>query len=122
MILLQFYYYLSEYNVAALFILFHSFILAYAVVKASAEFHSDMLSAILHSPMAFFDTTPIGRILNRFSRDIETIDNLLPSVITMAMGSALVVLSSFIVISYSTPIFLSVILPLAIIYYLIQVR
>lgn len=43
--------------------------------------HSLMLSNALRWPMMLFDTTPLGRILNRFSKDVETIDNILPQVI-----------------------------------------
>ncbi len=52
--------------------------LAKSMVKASKHLHHSMLMNILRSPMSFFDTTPIGRILNRFSRDVETVDNVLP--------------------------------------------
>jgi len=31
------------------------------------------------SPMAFFDTTPLGRIINRFSKDIDEVDLMIPS-------------------------------------------
>ncbi|CAG5136574.1 unnamed protein product, partial [Candidula unifasciata] len=67
-----------------------------------------MLYNILRSPMSFFDTTPGGRIVNRFSRDIET------------FGGIIRVLSTIITICYGVPIFLSVMVPVAIVYVLIQ--
>lgn len=41
-----------------------------ATLKAATKLHGKMLSNILRSPMAFFDTTPLGRVLNRFSKDM----------------------------------------------------
>ncbi|KAK3107159.1 hypothetical protein FSP39_008334 [Pinctada imbricata] len=89
-------------------------------VRASASLHYDMLANMMKSPMSFFDTTPIGRIVNRFSRDVETLDSILPTAIRMWMNTSFAALSTVIVISYSTPIFLSVIVPIAIFYYLVQ--
>lgn len=37
-----------------------------------------MLNGIIKSPMRFFDTTPIGRILARFSKDVDVLDRTLP--------------------------------------------
>lgn len=70
--------------------------------------------------MMFFDTTPVGRILNRFSRDIETIDNVLPNLIRSFLTFLFNVVSTIGIISYSTPIFLVVVVPLIILYFLIQ--
>jgi ABC-type multidrug transport system fused ATPase/permease subunit len=42
---------------------------------ASRNLHSRMVRSILYSPVRFFEITPIGRILNRFSKDIASIDN-----------------------------------------------
>ena len=56
--------------VSALFVLLYALVTAVSMVRASRLLHEDMLFNILKSPMSFFDTTPIGRILNRFSRDI----------------------------------------------------
>ncbi|KAJ6572650.1 P-loop containing nucleoside triphosphate hydrolase protein [Mycena sp. CBHHK59/15] len=42
---------------------------------ASQELHRVAIQRIMHAPMSFFETTPIGRITNRFSKDIDTMDN-----------------------------------------------
>ncbi|XP_029904550.1 multidrug resistance-associated protein 9-like [Myripristis murdjan] len=48
------------------------------VIHAASSLHNTLLSKILASPMSFFDTTPIGRILNRFSKDQDETDTVLP--------------------------------------------
>lgn len=53
------------------FYLFGLFMLAQGSVFGSRGLHNSMLTAILRAPMAFFDTTPLGRILNRFSKVIH---------------------------------------------------
>ena len=52
----------------AVLVLGGSFILAIGAIFGSRTLHDNLLSAILRSPMSFFDTTPLGRILNRFSK------------------------------------------------------
>ena len=106
---------------SALCVVMYALIFALMSVHSSRILHSEMLANILRAPMMFFDTTPIGRILNRFSRDMETVDGLLPYTIRSALVTFFNVLATIAVISYSTSIFLSVIVPLLIIYYLIQV-
>lgn len=71
--------------------------------------------------MFFFDTTPIGRIVNRFSADIETIDNELPWTVQMFWDTAFMVVATFVVISYGTPLFMTVIIPFAFFYFVAQV-
>ncbi len=41
---------------------------------AGRNFHDQMLNSILRAPVRFFDSTPVGRILQRFSRDLESVD------------------------------------------------
>uniref|UniRef100_V9K892 ATP-binding cassette sub-family C member 5 n=1 Tax=Callorhinchus milii TaxID=7868 RepID=V9K892_CALMI len=47
-------------------------------LKASSTLHDKVFHTILRSPMSFFDTTPVGRIINRFSRDMNEVDVWLP--------------------------------------------
>lgn len=59
--------------------LFAQFALVFAGLRASHVSHSQMFQSILHAPTSFFNVTPIGRIMNRFSNDQRSIDNDLPS-------------------------------------------
>lgn len=54
-------------------------------MNASKNLHNKMFSSLLHAPMRFFDINPSGRILNRFSRDIGMIDEILPRIILEAL-------------------------------------
>ena len=50
------------------------FLVLYASYKASVKLHLDILSSVLSAPLRFFETTPAGRILNRFTKDVEQLD------------------------------------------------
>ncbi len=51
-----------------------AFILARFSIHASSELHKNALNSVLNAPQSFFDTTPTGRILSRFSKDLYSID------------------------------------------------
>ena len=48
-------------------------------LNGSKLLHKNMLMRVMMSPMSFFDTTPIGRIVNRFAKDVDICDSMLPS-------------------------------------------
>ncbi|KAG8192593.1 hypothetical protein JTE90_015226 [Oedothorax gibbosus] len=96
------------------------FAVAYGTLTASNALHNGMLINVLRSPMSFFDTTPIGRIVNRFAKDIDTIDVTIPMTLRSWLSCVLQVISTLIVISTQTPLFLLVVLPVAVIYFFIQ--
>lgn len=50
-------------------------------VFASKVMHQVLMDGIIHAPLTFFDTTPVGRLLSRFSKDIDIIDNTLPAML-----------------------------------------
>ncbi|XP_074520696.1 ATP-binding cassette sub-family C member 4-like [Halichoeres trimaculatus] len=55
-----------------------SLVIFHVLVKAAQSLHNSMFNAIIRTPVRFFDVNPIGRILNRFSKDISQMDSMLP--------------------------------------------
>ncbi|XP_077177740.1 ATP-binding cassette sub-family C member 8 isoform X5 [Paroedura picta] len=89
-------------------------------LKVAKKLHSYLLNKIILTPMRFFETTPLGSILNRFSADCNTIDQHIPATLECLSRSTLLCLSALAVISYVTPVFLIALVPLAVICYFIQ--
>ncbi|XP_053205975.1 ATP-binding cassette sub-family C member 3-like isoform X2 [Panonychus citri] len=58
----------------SLIILINAQIIALGFLSGAAWIHSEMLNKIIRAPMSFYDTTPMGRILNRFTKDIDNAD------------------------------------------------
>ncbi|KAI4565330.1 hypothetical protein MJT46_009673 [Ovis ammon polii x Ovis aries] len=63
-----------------LFGITRSLLLFYVLANASQTLHNKMLESILRAPVLFFNRNSIGRILNRFSKDIGHMDDLLPQI------------------------------------------
>ncbi|XP_060758138.1 multidrug resistance-associated protein 1 isoform X2 [Neoarius graeffei] len=89
-------------------------------ILASRYLHETMLYNVLRSPMAFFERTPSGNLVNRFSKETDTIDSVIPSIIKMFMGSMFNVLGSCIVILVATPLVVIIIPPLGLFYFFVQ--
>jgi len=87
---------------------------------ASRRLHDKLLTNIMHSPMSFFDTTPLGRIVNRFSKDIDVIDETLPRATSDFLWCFFEVIGMIVAISYATPLYLAVLPPLGVLYFYIQ--
>ena len=99
-----------------------SLILAYSSVKAARNLHHGLLINVMHLPMQFFESTPLGRVMNRFSKDVDSVDDKIPRSLVMFLRTFLATLGTIFVISYSTPLFLTCVLPLGALYIFIQVR
>ncbi|GFH22354.1 ABC transporter, multidrug resistance associated protein, partial [Haematococcus lacustris] len=92
----------------------------YCCVNAAVSLHNQLLTHILRLPKTFFDTNPAGRILNRFSRDTDIMDNTLSVDLIQFAGCIATLTSSLIVIAIATKWFAIALVPLAIIYLLLQ--
>ncbi|XP_023396694.1 multidrug resistance-associated protein 1 isoform X2 [Loxodonta africana] len=89
-------------------------------ILASRRLHLDLLHNVLRSPMSFFERTPSGNLVNRFSKELDTVDSMIPQVIKMFMGSLFSVVGACIIILLATPIAAVIIPPLGLIYFFVQ--
>ncbi|XP_056647583.1 probable multidrug resistance-associated protein lethal(2)03659 [Diorhabda sublineata] len=90
-------------------------------IKASIRLHSTMFTKVIHSPMSFHNSNPSGRILNRFSKDIGSLDETLPTCMLDTLGIGLIVLAIIIVIGAINPyILFPTLILLAMMYYIKQ--
>ncbi|GAB1291415.1 ATP-binding cassette sub-family C member 9 [Apodemus speciosus] len=89
-------------------------------LTAAKNLHHNLLNKIILGPIRFFDTTPLGLILNRFSADTNIIDQHIPPTLESLTRSTLLCLSAIGMISYATPVFLVALAPLGVAFYFIQ--
>jgi len=87
---------------------------------ASGRIHARMLSAVLRAPLRLFDSTPSGRILNRFARDTQAIDDELAWNFESTVRSFAAMLGTLVLIAFVVPVVLLVSAPALIVYYRIQ--
>lgn len=103
-----------------LLVMLSAFTMVVGAIQAARLLHEALLHNKIRSPQSFFDTTPSGRILNRFSKDIYVIDEVLAPTILMLLNSFFTSISTIMVIVASTPLFMVVVLPLAVLYGFVQ--
>uniref|UniRef100_A0AAY4EVS2 ATP-binding cassette, sub-family C (CFTR/MRP), member 9 n=1 Tax=Denticeps clupeoides TaxID=299321 RepID=A0AAY4EVS2_9TELE len=89
-------------------------------LHAATSLHHNLLNKIIHAPLRFFDVTPLGQILNRFSADTNIIDQHIPPTLESLTRSTLLCLSAIGVIAFVTPAFLIAMVPITIGFYFIQ--
>lgn len=90
-------------------------------IRCSQRLHDFMFGALIRASMRFFETNPSGRILNRFSKDIAAIDELLPKAMLDVAQAVLVSLGALTVTCIVNPILLAPIIVIAIIFYWIRI-
>ncbi len=89
-------------------------------IRAGQLFHDKMLRSVLYTRMRFFDSTPVGRILQRFSRDVESVDIHLQWSFDHTIHSLFHITFSFIMIVLILPMVIVFLIPVLFIYYGVQ--
>ncbi|CAO3624546.1 unnamed protein product [Cunninghamella blakesleeana] len=116
-------YYISIYILLCfsfvIFDTFRSVLLYWGSIRGAKSLFNQLLDRIMYAPMRFFDTTPIGRILNRFGKDVVTVDIRLARSASFLLECTTGLIQSIIVISVITPQFLITALIISGVYFLI---
>ncbi|XP_077341580.1 ATP-binding cassette sub-family C member 10 isoform X2 [Lithobates pipiens] len=117
-------FYLSVYGgIAAansIFTALRALLFALGTVHAATAIHRRLLQRVLRATVTFFDSTPVGRIINRFSSDMYCVDDFLPFMLNIFLANIFGLLGMLVMISYGLPMILPVLLPLGLLYYSIQ--
>ncbi|XP_077545466.1 ATP-binding cassette sub-family C member 2-like [Haemaphysalis longicornis] len=87
---------------------FGSVLLALSTQCVSTSLHNDMLTRVLQSPVSFFDASPRGRILNRFSSDIEAIDSRIFLSFKQSLQNTLITFAKVAVVGTQSPVILGI--------------
>ncbi|XP_049748623.1 ATP-binding cassette sub-family C member 10 isoform X1 [Elephas maximus indicus] len=117
-------FYLTVYatiaGINSLCTLLRAVLFAAGTLRAAATLHRRLLHRVLMAPVTFFDSTPTGRILNRFSSDVACTDDSLPFILNILLANAAGLLGLLAVLSSGLPWLLLLLPPLSIIYYRVQ--
>uniref|UniRef100_A0A8C3QAN2 Uncharacterized protein n=1 Tax=Geospiza parvula TaxID=87175 RepID=A0A8C3QAN2_GEOPR len=118
------YFYLIVYGSIAgansLFTIIRAFLFAYGALRAASVIHDRLLQRVLKATVTFFDSTPTGRILNRFSSDLYCVDDSLPFILNIFLANIYGLLGMLVIMTYGLPWIGLVLLPLAVVYFFIQ--
>jgi ABC-type multidrug transport system fused ATPase/permease subunit len=89
-------------------------------LMAGVQSHDSLLKGVIHAPMRFFESNPVGRILNRFSNDLATIELGLPNALLDAGHCLFETAAIFILVIVIAPFMLLIVAPIAIGYIILQ--
>lgn len=94
--------------------------LVYFGIRASKTLFERMLNRVFRAPMSFFDTTPTGRLLNRFGSDMNELDAGLTDKLFVTLGQFNQVVVSLVAAGIATPYLFAVVPVLTVVYYYIM--
>ncbi|KAI8830971.1 P-loop containing nucleoside triphosphate hydrolase protein [Chytridium lagenaria] len=98
-----------------------SFSFSIAGFFAGKQLHNDALERLLRAPMSFFDSQPVGRILNRMSKDVEGIDKSIGILYLNVFLTLSTIIANLVSLTYTTPYILVLFVVLSVSYsYLLE--
>ncbi|KAL6600247.1 hypothetical protein LY90DRAFT_660286 [Neocallimastix californiae] len=109
------------WNVLQVFLsIFYSIFMSFNGFRASKKIHRDAISRVIRAPISFFDTTPLGRVINRFSKDQDSLDGTLFTAIQGFINNMASTITTLCFMLYTAPIFSIPLIPLIIFYLFVQ--
>ncbi|KAF4673598.1 ATP-binding cassette sub- C member 8 [Perkinsus chesapeaki] len=99
---------------------FGQIITAIGGIEAARTLHARMYNCLLRAKMSFFYSTPIGRILNRFSKDVQDMDRNLGPSLTMTISAVLTLIGTMVLLSLSAYYTLIAFAPVLLAFYYVQ--
>ncbi|KAJ2799477.1 hypothetical protein H4R20_004425, partial [Coemansia guatemalensis] len=90
-------------------------------MRAARRYHEQLFERVMNATPRFFDKTPIGRVISRFSRDMRTVDDAIISILTTLVSQLVQVISVFVIITSATPPFAVIALGMAVAYAMMAV-
>ena len=119
------YYYLGVYASFGLFgvccLALRAVVIAVHRLRASKKLHDNLTESIIRAPIAFFDVTPIGRVLNRFAADMDKVDLELTQTLSQGMTTVFNVLGAIgAIVAATKGTLLAPLVPMGWIYYVVQ--
>ncbi|KAI9476659.1 hypothetical protein BX667DRAFT_497025 [Coemansia mojavensis] len=93
----------------------------YGGIRAAQRYHEQLLKRLINAVPRFFDCTPIGRVVSRFSRDMSTIDDPILDFITSLIHQAMHVATVFTIISMVTPPFAAIAIAMTVAYVMLGI-
>ncbi|KAJ4815042.1 Multidrug Resistance associated Protein 1 [Rhynchospora pubera] len=104
----------------SVFTLVRAFSFAYGGLCAAIKVHADLLRNLVDAPVFFFESNPSGRVLNRLSSDLYTVDDALPFILNILLANFFSLLGTAVVLSYAQVSFLILLIPFWYIYNRLQ--
>ena len=108
--------YAGSVAVVVLLTILRAYFFFMAVLRSSEKLHNNMTTAILKAPVLFFDSNPVGMILNRFSKDIGCLDEVLPQTFLFAIQMVLFVLTAALLPLVANAWLAAVVVPIILLY------
>ncbi|KAJ3029051.1 UNVERIFIED_CONTAM: hypothetical protein HDU68_000264 [Siphonaria sp. JEL0065] len=110
-------YYISIYGLLGLGIIvannLNAFLSVTLALKAATTMHRNLIGAMLGAPLRFYEVTPIGRILNRFSKDVSVIDQGVMTTVRFFLNRVFVGITVLFVITSGSVYLLVAVIPIA---------